>query len=80
MNAALIQKGAPAPHTHDLVFLDTLVVAIYPLWPAPVGDLRLLSRSGVTFRHPGESADSADAADALAIAKKLRPLLRALLS
>ena len=79
MKAALIQKGAPAPHTHDLVYLNTLLMAVYPFWTAPVGDLRLLSQSGVTFRYPGESADSADAADALAIATRLRPHLRALL-
>jgi HEPN domain-containing protein len=80
MKAALIQKGAPAPRTHDLVYLNTLLTAVYPFWTAPVGDLRLLSRSGVAFRYPGESADSADAADALAIAAMMRPLLLALLT
>lgn len=80
MKAALIQKGAPAPHTHDLVYLNTLLMAVYPSWAAPAGDLRLLSRSGVAFRYPGESADSADAADALTIATRLRPGLHALLT
>jgi hypothetical protein len=32
----------------------------------------------MTFRYPGESADAAGAADELAIATRLKPLLRAL--
>ena len=80
MKAALIQKGAPAPHTHDLVYLNTLLLAVYRSWAAPTDELRLLSRSGVTFRYPGESADYSDAVEAMSIATELRPRLSALLT
>jgi len=64
---------------HDLTMLDRLLVPVCPEWTWPVEELRLLSRAAVDFRYPGESAEKEEAAAALDVCVRVRPVLLALL-
>jgi HEPN domain-containing protein len=79
MKALLIQRGVTPPRTHDLTYLDRLLLPICPDWQWPVEDLRFLTRAAVAFRYPGESADGDDAAEALTICARLRARLLTLI-
>ncbi|MEN6577274.1 MAG: HEPN domain-containing protein [Phycisphaerales bacterium] len=79
LKAALIAEGQIPPKTHDLTVLSSLLGSVAPEWSWPVEDLRLLSRSAVIFRYPGESADQEEADAALGISKAMRERLLLLL-
>ena len=79
MKAALIVRGQVPPKTHDLTVLSGLLASIDPQWNWPVEQLRLLSRSAVICRYPGESADREEAEAALEISKAMREHLLSLL-
>ena len=79
LKAALIARGEIPPKTHDLTVLSGLLCSSDPEWQWPVEELRLLSRSAVVFRYPGESADREEADAALDVAKATRERLLALL-
>lgn len=78
MKAVLIHRGASFPKTHDLAYLDQLLVSARPEWSWPVAELRFLSRAALAFRYPGESAERADAAKAFKLANRMREKLLAL--
>lgn len=77
MKALLIARGELPPKTHDLVFLADTIFRDNPNWQWPEDELRFLSRAAVAFRYPGESAEPADAAEAMEIASRLRTALLA---
>lgn len=79
LKAALIVRGQMPPKTHDLSVLSSLLGSVAPEWSWPVEDLRLLSRSAVIFRYPGESADREEAEAALAVSTAMRERLLLLL-
>jgi HEPN domain-containing protein len=79
MKAALIGAGQLLPKTHDLTVLSALLSSFRPEWHWPVEELRLLSRSAVIFRYPGESADREEVEAALAASKAVRNRLLSLL-
>ena len=79
MKALLIQLDVIPPKTHDLVQLDQLLAQRCKQWSCPVEELRFLSRAAVDFRYPGEEADAQEAAEAFAIATRLRQKLFAIL-
>jgi HEPN domain-containing protein len=79
MKAALIDRGQVPPKNHDLTVLSGLLATVEPRWGWPVEELRLLSRSAVIFRYPGESADREEAEAALGVSKAMREHLLALL-
>jgi HEPN domain-containing protein len=80
MKAAVIAQGGTPPRTHDLTVLSGLLSSLAPEWHWPVEELRLLSRSAVIFRNPGESADREEADAALSVSKAMRERLLSLLS
>lgn len=79
LKALLIDKGVTPPKIHDLVELSRRLAAVCPQWHWPVEELRLLSRSAVLARYPGESAGFEEAKAAFDICKRLRACLRSLL-
>lgn len=79
MKAALIVRGEVPPKTHDLAVLSNLLSSARPDWSWPIEDLRLLSRSAVIFRYPGESAGPEEARAALLASKGMRDRLLQLL-
>ena len=79
LKAALIAAEEIPPKTHDLTVLSNLLSALAPEWNWPAEDLRLLSRSAVVFRYPGESAGGEEAEAALGVSKAMRDRLRPLL-
>jgi len=72
MKAVLISRNQLPPKTHDLVRLNGLLASAVPGWTWQLPDLRLLDRAAVDFRYPGESADSEEAQQVLAVAAALR--------
>ncbi|MBP7052421.1 MAG: HEPN domain-containing protein [Phycisphaerae bacterium] len=79
MKAAIIVKDQIPPKTHDLTVLSGLLNTSSPEWHWPVEELRLLSRSAVIFRYPGESAGREEADAALSVATAMRERLLSLL-
>jgi HEPN domain-containing protein len=79
MKAVPISRHQIPPKTHDLMRLNGLLNSAIPGWSWPLPDLRLLDRAAVDYRYPGESADEAEAKQALAVADRLRQSLRELL-
>jgi HEPN domain-containing protein len=76
LKARLIQAEIDYPRTHDLVALLGLLQKAEPLWQPWKDALAKLTYYAVTVRYPGESAECADAADALKIARLLREEMR----
>jgi HEPN domain-containing protein len=78
LKALLVARSVDPPRTHNLLELSMLVQASYPQWHADRYDLRFLTRGGVAFRYPGESATRAHAAKAITICERCRRDLLAL--
>jgi len=78
MKGILLARGAVPPRTHDLIELAKLVRELCPGWSAPLEDLRFLIRAAAIYRYPGESADHAEAEEALTIGMRLKASLTAL--
>lgn len=76
LKARLILAAINFPKTHDLVALLALVQKVEPLWLPWKDHLARLTHYAVTVRYPGESAERADAAEALKIARLLRAEIR----
>jgi HEPN domain-containing protein len=72
MKGLLIHLGVVPPKTHDLTYLDQILVSVCEGWSWPIEDLRFLTRASVDFRYPGESADQKEAAQAFDIAMRVR--------
>ena len=80
IKALLIASGSVPPKTHDLLFLSKALETVCSAWNWPAADLRLLTRAGVIFRYPGESAGREEAQAAMDACTRLRTRLRALLA
>jgi len=79
LKALMIDKGVTPPKIHDLVELGRRLAPVCPEWQWPVEQLRLLSRSAVLSRYPGESAEFEEAQAAFEICTGVRRRLRQLL-
>jgi HEPN domain-containing protein len=79
LKALLIARGQTPPKIHDLAQLHRLLVPVCPEWQWSVDELRLLSRSAVISRYPGEVAELTEAEAAHGICGRLRERLRELL-
>lgn len=79
MKAVLIDRGASAPRTHDLLALSQNLSATEPTWTWPATELSMLTSAAVGFRYPGDPAEQQDADDMLDICTRMRSRLRALL-
>lgn len=76
LKARLILADIRFPKTHDLVALLALVQKTEPLWQPWKDHLAKLTHYAVTVRYPGESAERADAAEAVKLARLLRIEIR----
>ncbi len=72
LKAVLFARGIEFPKTHNLVFLDEILQGVVSSWDASKADLEFLTRSGVTFRYPGEWATWTHSVRAMSICKSLR--------
>jgi HEPN domain-containing protein len=79
LKAVLIKKRIAFPKIHDLEVLLDLCLAAYPLWEPMREDMQLLTQYAVQFRYPGESADKAEARQAVEAMKKLLADIRRVL-
>lgn len=79
MKAVLIARRELPAKTHDLAVLANAIGGHFADERWSVEDLRFLSRAAVAFRYPGESAERDEAAEALAIAGRLREDLVAMI-
>ena len=80
MKGLLIHLGVTPPKTHMLLVLDELLGSACAEWSWPADELRFLSRAAVFLRYPGDSAVKEDGKEAVALAKRLRTCLLALLA
>lgn len=76
LKARLCQANISFGKIHDLVALLEQVLDIDPEWESYREDLAYLSDFAVTFRYPGESADTESAHDAQRRCQKFREAAR----
>lgn len=76
IKAFLILHRVDFPKTHDLSELLSLCLPIKRDWGRLRSELVLLSRAAVAYRYPGEVASREDAEDAMAVAKRMRGIVR----
>ncbi len=76
LKAALQEESIMPPKTHDLEKLVDLLLSIQPVWKALLPALDQLSDYAVSFRYPGQDADSKEAQDALEHCRKVREVAR----
>jgi HEPN domain-containing protein len=76
LKGLLQQEGIAFPRTHSLVILLDLILPLQPSWSTLRGDLNTLTASAVEVRYPGETADKADAKDAVRICRDVRDRTR----
>lgn len=75
LKAVIVLRDLDPPHTHNLLELADLVRPLHPGFNIDSKDLRYLTRGGVAFRYPGESATAAHSSTALSICTRLRETL-----
>ncbi|MCH8540755.1 MAG: HEPN domain-containing protein [Opitutales bacterium] len=80
LKAILVTHQKPFQKTHDLEFLLTEILTIYPSLEASREDFQLLTQYAVHYRYPGESADKEEANEAMTVAKRVRKELRFLMN
>ena len=61
LKALLIARVVTPPKIHDLAELHRLLLPVCAEWQWSLDELRLLSRSAVISRYPGETAEIAEA-------------------
>jgi HEPN domain-containing protein len=76
LKARLQEEEVPFGKTHNLTALLDLVIPIEPTWEAYRPQLRALSLFAVEVRYPGESADKAEARDAVVLCREVRRRVR----
>jgi len=76
LKAVLEQEGIPFTKTHDLDYLLSKCIPLFPLWEVLRADLKRLSRYAVQFRYPGESADREESAQSIRIVTRAREEIR----
>jgi len=72
LKALLLEAGVPLARTHSLPALLDALLPVGPLWEPFRRDLAILSAYAVEFRYPGESADRAQAKEALQLCRGFR--------
>lgn len=68
----LYEASHPISKTHNLTALLDLLVPVEPSWETLRPHLRALTVFAVEVRYPGESADKAQAREALALCREVR--------
>jgi len=76
LKARLCEADISFGKIHDLVALLDQILDIEPMWESFREDLAYLSDFAITFRYPGESADSETAIDAHRRCNKFRHAAR----
>jgi HEPN domain-containing protein len=76
LKARLQEEEVPFGKTYNLTALLDLVIPIEPTWEAYRPQLRALSLFAVEVRYPGESADKAEARDAVVLCREVRRRVR----
>ena len=76
LKAVLQKQGIPFRKIHDLAVLLQSCLGCYPLWQAMQDDADLLTQYAIHFRYPGESADKAEAKQAIDAMKRFRNEIR----
>lgn len=80
MKALLIANKIPFHRIHDLEVLLDSCLTIDPILDTIRSETQLLTQYAVSFRYPGESADKAEAAQAVSGMENCRSALRQALS
>src|SRR5947209_15713938 len=76
LKAFLQEADIPFRKTHDLADLLNSALSIEPAWTSMKADLNALSAFAVEYRYPGESADLAEAREALEKCQGERQIIR----
>lgn len=76
LKAVLVAHGQAFPKTHDLLALDTLAAQAGILLGMAPQQLSALSLYAVLVRYPGDDPTPDEAAEALAIARTVRRVVR----
>ena len=79
LKAVLIKKRIAFSKIHDLEVLLNLCLTAYPLWEPMREEMQLLTQYAIQFRYPGESADKAEARQAVEAMKRLLAEIRLVL-
>ncbi|VGO13804.1 hypothetical protein PDESU_02361 [Pontiella desulfatans] len=76
LKAVLQKHGIPFRKIHDLEILLQSCLGLFPLWQSMQDDMELLTQYAIHFRYPGESADKAEAKQAVDAMKRCRDEIR----
>jgi HEPN domain-containing protein len=76
LKARLQEADLQFGRTHNLTALLDLLLSIEPAWEILRPHLRALTIFAVEVRYPGESADKAEAREALAFCREVRQYVR----
>jgi HEPN domain-containing protein len=76
LKARLQEENIPFGRTHNLTALLDLLLPVEPLWEILRPHLRALTIFAVDVRYPGESADKAEAREALTLCREVRCRVR----
>ena len=72
MKAVLIADQTAFQRIHDLEVLLDECLPKHPLWESMRADAQLLTQYAVQFRYPGETADKAEAREAIFAMKRCK--------
>ena len=72
LKAVLQKHEIPFRKIHDLEILLQSCLELFPLWQTMQDDMELLTQYAIHFRYPGESADKAEAKQAIDTMKRCR--------
>ena len=75
MKAVLVANGVAPEYTHNLMYLDGCVKKAVESWESDAEEMSWLTRAGIAFRYPGETATDAHATKAMAVCTRLREAL-----
>jgi HEPN domain-containing protein len=76
LKAFLQERGAAVPRTHSLIDLLGLCLPLDPSFASQRDPLVLLDRYAVRYRYPGDSANKAEARQALQAVTGVRDFVR----
>ena len=76
LKARLQEARVDFPHTHDLVTLLNLTLAMEPLWGGLAASAKVLTQHAVKSRYPGSWVSKAQARDAVVRCREIRKLVR----
>ena len=76
LKGRLIEEDVPFPKAHALGKLLDLVLPLHPEWADLRQGLNSLTDTAIESRYPGYSTDRPDAEESLAVARRVRDLVR----